>query len=56
VSSTPDSLFQPDPDAEREVDLSDDEPDIPTTIDPEERIEVDDDGDPEVIEGDGPRG
>lgn len=54
MSSTTDPLFEADPDAEREVDLSDDEPDIPTTIDPEERVEVDDDADPEVIEGDGP--
>ncbi|HEY0260487.1 MAG TPA: hypothetical protein VGC18_11630 [Lacisediminihabitans sp.] len=44
-----------DPDGEREVDL-DDEPelDAPTTIDPEERVEVDAD-DPEAREGDGPR-
>lgn len=55
VSSTIDPLFEPDPDDEREVDLEVDELDVPTTIDPDERVEVDDDDDPEVIEGDGPR-
>ena len=56
MSSTTDPLFEPDPDAEREVDLEVDELDVPTTIDPDERVELDDDEDPEVLEGDGPRG
>jgi hypothetical protein len=55
VSSTTDSLFQPDPDDEREVDLEVDELDVPTTIDPDERVELSGDDDPEVLEGDGPR-
>lgn len=55
MSSTTDPLFEPDPDDEREVDLEVDELDVPTTIDPDERVEVDDDEDPEVLEGDGPR-
>ncbi|KJC64367.1 hypothetical protein TZ00_07920 [Agreia bicolorata] len=54
MSSLPDPLLEPDPDAEREVDLEVDELDVPNTIDPDERIELDDD-DPEVVEGDGPR-
>ncbi|WP_156366110.1 hypothetical protein [Agreia sp. Leaf335] len=56
MSSLPDPLLEParDPDAEREVDLEVDELDVPNTIDPDERVELDDD-DPEVLEGDGPR-
>jgi hypothetical protein len=54
MSSLPDPLLEPDPDAEREVDLEVDELDVPNTIDPDERVELDDD-DPEAIEGDGPR-
>jgi hypothetical protein len=54
VSSTTDPLFEPDPDAEREVDLEVDELAVPATIDPDERVELDDDDDPEVVEGDGP--
>jgi hypothetical protein len=54
MSSTTDPLFEPDPDAEREVELEVDELDVPPTIDPDERVEQGDD-DPEVIEGDGPR-
>jgi hypothetical protein len=54
MTSTPDSLFEPDPDDEREVELIEDELEVPTTIDPDERVEVGDD-DPEVVEGDGPR-
>jgi hypothetical protein len=54
VSSTTDPLFEPDPDDEREVDLEVDELDVPTTIDPDERVELDHDEDPEVLEGDGP--
>ena len=56
MSSLPDPPLEParDPDAEREVDLEVDELDVPNTIDPDERVELDDD-DPEVLEGDGPR-
>ncbi|MBF4636075.1 hypothetical protein ITJ38_16825 [Agreia pratensis] len=53
MSSLTDPLFEPDPDAERKVDLEVDELDVPNTIDPDERVELDDD-DPEAVEGDGP--
>jgi hypothetical protein len=42
------------PDDEREVPLEDAEPLVPSTIDPDERIEVADD-DIEATSGDGPR-
>ncbi|MEO6504692.1 MAG: hypothetical protein ABIW36_04155 [Terrimesophilobacter sp.] len=41
-----DSDFEPNPEDEREVDLSDEtEPSPPPTLDPEERIEVEDSDD-----------
>jgi hypothetical protein len=49
--------YDPNPDDERQVDLSDDpELVVPPTIDPDERVEEDPDDDPEALGGDGPQG
>jgi hypothetical protein len=54
-SDVNDREYEPNPDDEREVDLSD-EPELvaPPTLDPEERVEDDEDEDPEIERGDGP--
>ncbi|CAD5989506.1 hypothetical protein [Agreia sp. COWG] len=54
MDSTPDHLTEIDPDDEREVELADDELEVPATIDPDERVELVDD-DVEAVSGDGPR-